>query len=92
MVQRVQARGRRPLREQVLQRFPAAGGARRSSSSRLRSQKNPDAATIHVSRVQLVQFRDVYLPLFPNQQPENAGNLRVLLWIRNDRHSNERSS
>jgi hypothetical protein len=43
----------------------------------------------YIYTAELVQVRDVYLPLFPNQQPENAGNLRVLLWIRNDRHSNE---
>jgi hypothetical protein len=38
----------------------------------------------------LVQFNEVYVPLFPTGEPENAGNLHVLLWIRNDRNSNER--
>ncbi|PWT99845.1 MAG: hypothetical protein C5B53_04840 [Candidatus Melainabacteria bacterium] len=37
----------------------------------------------------LVQFRDVYLPIFPNNQPQDAKNLKVLVWIRNDRTSNE---
>jgi hypothetical protein len=45
--------------------------------------------TQYLYNTTLVQFTDVYLPLFPKDQPENAGNLRVLLWIRNDRHSNE---
>src|SRR5262249_2491157 len=38
----------------------------------------------------LVQFNEVYVPLFPTGEPENAGNLHLLLWIRNDRNSNER--
>jgi hypothetical protein len=38
----------------------------------------------------LVEFQDVYLPVFPDEQPENANNLRMLVWIRNDRNSNER--
>lgn len=44
----------------------------------------------YIYATQLVQFRDVYLPVFPSGAPENAGNLRVLLWIRNDRDSNQR--
>lgn len=38
----------------------------------------------------LVEFQEVYVPLFPAGAPENAANLRLLLWIRNDRNSNER--
>lgn len=38
----------------------------------------------------LVQFKEVYVSLFPTGKPENAGNLHLLLWIRNDRNSNER--
>jgi hypothetical protein len=34
-------------------------------------------------------FNEVYVPLFPTGQQENAGNLHLLLWIRNDRNSNE---
>jgi hypothetical protein len=37
----------------------------------------------------MVQFKDVYLPVFPSGQPENVSNLRLLVWIRNDRNSNE---
>ena len=43
----------------------------------------------YVYSAKLVQFRDVYLPLFPSGQPEDAGNLQILLWIRNDRNSDE---
>ena len=38
----------------------------------------------------LVQFKEVYVPLFPTGELENADNLHLLLWIRNDRNSNER--
>ena len=38
----------------------------------------------------LVQFEDVYLPVFSDEEPENANNLRMLVWVRNDRNSNER--
>jgi len=37
-----------------------------------------------------VQFRDVYVPVFPDGAPENGANLQVLIWIRNDRNSNQR--
>ena len=43
----------------------------------------------YVYAAKLVQFRDVYVPVFPNGEPENASNLQILLWIRNDRNSNE---
>jgi hypothetical protein len=38
----------------------------------------------------MVEFKEVYLPLFPKGQPEIASNLHLLLWIRNDRNSDER--
>jgi hypothetical protein len=44
----------------------------------------------YIYATKLVQFNDVYLPVFADGEPENASNLRVLLWIRNDRNSNER--
>ena len=44
----------------------------------------------YIYAAKLVQFEEVYVPLFPAGAPENGRNLRVLLWIRNDRNSNER--
>jgi hypothetical protein len=44
----------------------------------------------YIYATKLVQFQDVYLPVFPDGEPENATNLRVLVWVRNDRNSNER--
>ena len=44
----------------------------------------------YIYATKLVQFQDVYLPVFSDGEPENANNLRVLVWIRNDRNSNER--
>ena len=38
---------------------------------------------------ELAQFNDVYVPVFPSGQSETASNLQVLVWIRNDRNSNE---
>ena len=43
----------------------------------------------YIYATKLVQFNDVYLPVFADGEPENASNLRILLWIRNDRNSNE---
>jgi hypothetical protein len=43
----------------------------------------------YIYAAKMVQFRDVYLPVFPNGESENASNLQILLWIRNDRNSNE---
>jgi hypothetical protein len=43
----------------------------------------------YIYAAKLVQFRDVYVPVFPNGESENASNLQILLWIRNDRNSNE---
>jgi curved DNA-binding protein CbpA len=38
---------------------------------------------------ELAQFNEVYVPVFPSGQSESASNLQVLVWIRNDRNSNE---
>ena len=43
----------------------------------------------YIYTAKLVQFQDVYVPVFSNGQPETASNLQVLIWIRNDRNSNE---
>jgi hypothetical protein len=43
----------------------------------------------YVFTAQLVQFNEVYVPMFPKGQAEDARNLHVLLWIRNDRNSNQ---
>jgi len=43
----------------------------------------------YIYAAKLVQFRDVYLPVFAGGQSETASNLRLLVWIRNDRNSNE---
>lgn len=37
----------------------------------------------------LVQFQDVYVPVFAKGQPEDGAHLQVLVWIRNDRNSNQ---
>jgi len=44
----------------------------------------------YIYAAKLVQFQDVYLPVFPDGVPENGANLQVLVWIRNDRNSNQR--
>jgi len=44
----------------------------------------------YIYATKLVQFQDVYLPVFADGEAENASNLRILVWIRNDRNSNER--
>jgi len=44
----------------------------------------------YIYTANLVQFKEVYLPLFPKGQPEDGSNLHLLLWLRNDRNSNER--
>jgi hypothetical protein len=43
----------------------------------------------YIYAAKMVQFRDVYVPVFPNGECENASNLQILIWIRNDRNSNE---
>jgi hypothetical protein len=42
-----------------------------------------------VYTTELIQFNEVYVPEFARGEPEDGANLRVLLLIRNDRHSNE---
>ena len=37
---------------------------------------------------ELIQFNEVYVPVFARGEPETGANLRFLLWIRNDRKSN----
>jgi len=37
-----------------------------------------------------VEFKEVYIPVFPNGESEEGGHPQVLVWIRNDRNSNER--
>ena len=43
----------------------------------------------YVYTSKLLQFTEVYLPVFPRGQSEDASNLRFLIWIRNDRNSNQ---
>src|SRR5215472_11474784 len=43
----------------------------------------------YVFTTKLVQFNEVYIPIFPKGQTEDARNLHLLLWIRNDRNSNQ---
>ena len=43
----------------------------------------------YVFTTSLVQFNEVYVPIFPKGETEDARNLHVLLWIRNDRKSNQ---
>jgi hypothetical protein len=43
----------------------------------------------YVFTTQLVRFDEVYVPMFPKGQAEDARNLHLLLWIRNDRNSNQ---
>jgi hypothetical protein len=63
-----------------------------SSSSRF--HKHVELLDFHFGKryiytTKLVQFRDVYLPVFPSGRPETASNLQLLVWTRNDRNSNE---
>src|SRR5689334_15883362 len=44
----------------------------------------------YIYTAKLVQFRDVYLPVFANGQPEDGRKLQVLIWIQNSRNSNQR--
>jgi hypothetical protein len=44
----------------------------------------------YIYAAKLVQFRDVYVPVFPQGVPEDGANLHLLIWIRNDRDSNQR--
>jgi len=42
-----------------------------------------------VYTTELIQFNEVYVPMFAKGQPEDGKNLHLLLLIRNDRNSNE---
>lgn len=42
-----------------------------------------------VYTTELIQFNEVYVPIFVNGQSEDGNNLHLLLLIRNDRNSNE---
>ena len=42
-----------------------------------------------VYTAKLIQFNEVYVPVFARGEPEDGAHLRLLLLIRNDRHSNE---
>jgi hypothetical protein len=44
--------------------------------------------THYVYTTKLVQFKEVYVPIFAKGQAEDASNLHLLFWIRNDRNSN----
>src|SRR5262245_42839153 len=43
----------------------------------------------YVFTTKLVQFKEVYVPMFPKGQAADARNLHLLLWIRNDQKSNQ---
>jgi hypothetical protein len=45
--------------------------------------------TQYVFTTKLIQFNEVYVPMFPKGQAEDARNLHLLLRIRNDRKSNQ---
>lgn len=44
----------------------------------------------YVYAAKLTQFQDVYVPVFARGQPEDGPHLQLLVWIRNDRNSNQR--
>lgn len=44
----------------------------------------------YIYTAKLLQFKDVYLPIFVRGQSETGANLQVLLWVQNDRNSNQR--
>ena len=76
--------------------LPAADRIRLHDLIRQGSGKNKHVELVdfyfgkqYIYAAKMVQFRDVYLPVFPNGESENASNLQILLWIRNDRNSNE---
>ena len=43
----------------------------------------------YIYATKLVQFNEVYVPMFAAGKQENGSNLNLLLWIRNDRNSNQ---
>jgi hypothetical protein len=44
----------------------------------------------YIYTAKVIQFQDVYISIFPSGKAEDASNLQFLVWIRNDRNSNER--
>ena len=68
-----------------LQEFIAQGSTR---------NKHVELADFYLGKdfiytTELIQFNEVYVPMFANGQPEDGRNLHLLLLIRNDRNSNE---
>jgi hypothetical protein len=43
----------------------------------------------HIYTTKLVQFNEVYVPMFPRGEPETASDLQFLFGIQNDRNSNQ---
>jgi hypothetical protein len=43
----------------------------------------------YIYATKMVQFNEVYVPMFPSDEPESGSNLKFVLWIRNDRNSNQ---
>ena len=44
----------------------------------------------YIYAAKLVQFKEVYVPVFPKGETEAGDHLQLLVWIRNDRNSNQR--
>lgn len=44
----------------------------------------------YIYAAKLVQFKEVYVPVFPKGETETGDHLQLLVWIRNDRNSNQR--
>lgn len=44
----------------------------------------------YIYAAKLVQFKEVYVPVFPIGETEAGDHLQLLVWIRNDRNSNQR--
>jgi len=66
----------------------------RINHTRLQQDKHVELADFYFGKTfiyttELVQFNEVYVPMFPSGQPEDGRNLHLLLLTRNDRNSNE---
>jgi hypothetical protein len=48
-----------------------------------------DFGKVFIYNTKLVQFKEVYLPVFPQGEEQSAKNVKLLIWIRNDQNSNE---
>ena len=64
-------------------------GARRLEHNKHIELSNFYFGKQYIYTAKLVQFRDVYVPVFAKGQPEEGSHLQVLVWIRNDRNSNQ---